>query len=155
MVVAQRQDAARDALRRDLAGDQHQGQINFEMIGYFNDQPQEYPDAGLKAIYPQKANFIVVVGRQEYHDFNQRVFDLMKVDAGIDVQMIDHPSIEGLAGMSDQRSYWEFDIPALMVNDTSFIRNPKYHQPSDDIDTLSFEHMREVVTCAYKAIVGL
>ena len=130
------------------------GMINFEMIGYFSDEPQEYPDAGLKAIYPEKANFIVVVGKQEYHDFNQRVFELMKVDAGIDVQMIDHPAIEGLAGMSDQRSYWEFDIPALMINDTSFIRNPNYHQPSDDIDTLNFDSMREVVNCAYKAIVG-
>jgi len=25
---------------------------------------------------------------------------------------------------------------------------------SDDIDTLSFDHMKEVVTCAYKAITG-
>ena len=68
--------------------------------------------------------------------------------------MIDHPLIEGLASMSDQRSYWEFDIPALMINDTSFIRNPNYHEISDDIDTLNFDHMREVVACAYKAITG-
>ena len=62
--------------------------------------------------------------------------------------------VEDLAGMSDQRSYWEFDIPALMINDTSFIRNDNYHQSSDDIDTLSFDHMREVVSCVYKAVVG-
>jgi hypothetical protein len=79
----------------------------------------------------------------------------MRVGARIDVQMIDHPAIEGLAGMSDQRSYWEFDIPALMINDTSFIRNPNYHQPTDDIDTLNFDCMREAVTSAYEAIVGL
>ena len=47
-----------------------------------------------------------------------------------------------------------FDIPALMINDTSFLRNPNYHQMSDDIDTLSFDHMTEVVTAAYKAITG-
>ena len=130
------------------------GLINFEMIGYFHDGEQPYPDPRLKAIYPQQANFIVVVGKQDYHAFNQKVFELMKVDAGIDVQMIDDPLVEDLAGMSDQRSYWEFDIPALMINDTSFIRNENYHQLSDDIDTLSFDHMREVVTCAYKAVVG-
>ncbi len=78
----------------------------------------------------------------------------MKTDAGIDVQMIDLPMIESLAGMSDQRSYWEFDIPALMINDTAFIRNPNYHQMSDDIDTLDFDSMSEVVTCAYRAITG-
>jgi hypothetical protein len=41
-----------------------------------------------------------------------------------------------------------------MINDTSFIRNPNYQQMSDDIDTLSFGRMREVVACAYKAITG-
>jgi Zn-dependent M28 family amino/carboxypeptidase len=130
------------------------GMINFEMIGYFHDGNQEYPDARLKEIYPEKANFIMVVGRQAYRDFNRKVYEMMKADAGIDVQLIDDPLIEGLASMSDQRSYWEFDIPALMINDTSFIRNPNYHQMSDDIDTLSFDHMREVVTSTYKAVIG-
>ena len=130
------------------------GLINFEMIGYFHEGEQEYPDARLKESYPEKANFIAVVGKQKYHKFNQTVHELMKVDAGIDVQLIDDPMVEYLACMSDQQSYWEFDIPALMINDTSFIRNPNYHQMSDDIDTLSFDHMREVVACAYNAITG-
>lgn len=138
------------AIKEDLIG-----MINFEMIGYFHDGDQEYPDDRLKQVYPRQANFIAVVGKHAYHPFNQRVFDLMKEDAGIDIQIIDHPMVEDLAGMSDQRSYWHFDIPALMINDTSFIRNPNYHKMSDDIDTLSFEHMREVVTAAYQAIVGL
>ena len=79
----------------------------------------------------------------------------MKAEAKIDIQIIDHPMIEELAGMSDQQSYWKFDIPGLMINDTSFLRNPHYHRMSDDIDTLNFGHMQEVVTCAYNAIVGL
>ncbi len=130
------------------------GVINFEMIGYFHEGTQDYPHESLAAIYPEKANFIAVVGKHDYHEFNQKVYELMKVDSGIDVQMVDHPLIESLAGMSDQRNYWEFDIPALMINDTAFIRNPNYHQMTDDIDTLSFEHMREVVTSTYKSITG-
>jgi Zn-dependent M28 family amino/carboxypeptidase len=130
------------------------GLINFEMIGYFHDGDQVYPHASLREIYPQQANFIAVVGIQKYHEFNMKVYELMKVDAGIGIQMIDHPMVESLAGMSDQRSYWEFDIPALMINDTSFIRNPNYHQISDDIETLSFEHMKEVVSSTYNAITG-
>ena len=130
------------------------GLINFEMIGYFHEGPQDYPIPGMEAVYPSQANFVVVVGLQEYHDFNQRVYDLMKEEAGIDVQLIDDPRIESLAGLSDQRSYWEFGIPALMVNDTSYIRNQNYHQMSDDIDTLCFNSMQEVVTATYKAVVG-
>lgn len=128
------------------------GLINFEMIGYFHNGDQEYPNASLRKIFPEKANFIAVVGKRSYHEFNQKVYELMKVDAGIDVQMIDDPMVESLAGLSDQCSFWEFDIPALMITDSSFIRNPNYHKISDDIDTLSFDHMKEVVTCAYRSI---
>lgn len=131
------------------------GMINFEMIGYFNEGDQHYPSAQLKAAYPQKANFIAVVGKHQYHEFNQQVFELMKEKADIDVQIIDHPMVEDLAAMSDQQNYWHFDIPALMINDTSFLRNPHYHQTSDDIETLSFEHMQQVVTCTYNALVNL
>ena len=137
-------------LKKDLIG-----MINFEMIGFFSDQDQYYPVSELAAVYPNKADFIAVVGKHEYHDFNQRVFHLMKTGAKIDIQIIDHPMVEELAGMSDQQSYWKFDIPGLMINDTSFLRNPHYHRMSDDIDTLNFDHMQEVVTCAYNAIVGL
>lgn len=130
------------------------GLINFEMIGFFHEGNQPYPDARLKAIYPKRANFIAVVGKHAYHHFNQKVYELMKANAGIDVQMIDHPMVEELAGLSDQRSYWEFGIPALMINDTAFVRNPNYHKISDDIDTLSFDHLSAVVTCACNAITG-
>jgi hypothetical protein len=57
-----------------------------------------------------------------------------------------------LAGLSDQRSYWAFGYPALMINDTAFVRNPHYHTKSDTIETLDFDKMTEVVTCAYRAI---
>lgn len=130
------------------------GLINFEMIGYFHEGPQEYPNPALAQVYPRKANFIAVVGKHQYHDFNQKVYDLMRKDAGIDVQMVDHPLVESLAGMSDQLSYWKFNIPALMINDTAFIRNKNYHTMGDDIGILNFDKMKEVVSCAYKAITG-
>ena len=37
-----------------------------------------------------------------FHDFNQTVYKLMKTHSGIDVQIIDLPMIESLAGMSDR-----------------------------------------------------
>ena len=137
------------------------GLINFEMIGYFHDGPQlvpAYPEemlGDLKELASLSANFIAVVGRPEDHTFNQTVFELMHANSEIDVRLIDHPIIENLAGLSDQLSYWKFEIPALMINDTSFLRNPNYHQASDDIETLDFVRMTQVVTSAYRAIVGM
>jgi len=57
-----------------------------------------------------------------------------------------------LAGMSDQRNYWKFDIPAMMVNDTAFIRNPNYHKVTDTMATLDFNKMGEVINCVTNSI---
>lgn len=133
------------------------GMICYEMIGYFSDEPnsQDYPSPDLAALYPDVANFIIVVGIDEYQEFNAKVHRLMAKDSGIDVQVIHFPNPDGLAGLSDQRNYWTFGYQALMINDTSFIRNPNYHKKSDTIETLDFEKMTEVINSSYKAIVNL
>jgi hypothetical protein len=57
--------------------------------------------------------------------------------------------------MSDHLNYWKFGYPAVMINDTAFIRNPNYHQLSDTIDTLDFEKMAEVVNSTYNATIKM
>ncbi|HEU0136782.1 MAG TPA: M28 family peptidase [Flavobacterium sp.] len=133
------------------------GMICYEMIGYFSDKPnsQPYPDPAWAAIYPDRANFIVVVGISEYKQFNSKVHSLMSKKSAIDVQAINFEDRGGLASMSDQRNYWKFGFPALMINDTSFIRNPHYHQKSDTIETLNFDKMTHVVSGCYRAVIGL
>ncbi|WP_241685001.1 M28 family peptidase [Cyclobacterium xiamenense] len=136
------------------------GMICYEMIGYFSDAPnsQPFPSAELARRYPGTANFIIVVGIDRYDAFNKSVQKLMADRAQIDVQVVSFPAetgATGLAGLSDQRNYWTFGYPALMINDTSFVRNPHYHLASDTIDTLDFDKMREVVTGACHAITHL
>jgi Zn-dependent M28 family amino/carboxypeptidase len=131
------------------------GMISLEMIGYFSDEPgsQSFPNPALKKIYPDKGNFIIVVGLEEYAAFNKKVHRLMSSHGSIDVQIINFPADNGLAGLSDQRSYWEFGMNALMINDTAFLRNPHYHMKSDTIETLDFDKMTAVVDSCYHAII--
>ena len=131
------------------------GMICYEMIGYFSDEPgsQGFPFSGLENIYPSTANFIMVVGVEDCSDFNHKIFHYMSKDSKIDVQFIEFPDKGGLASMSDQMSYWKFGYDALMINDTSFMRNPNYHLKSDTIDTLDFDKMSEVINSCYQAIV--
>ncbi|HEX8268559.1 MAG TPA: M28 family peptidase [Flavobacterium sp.] len=126
------------------------GMICYEMIGYFSDEPgsQSFPEPALAEIYPHTANFIIVVGINKFDEFNKKVHALISGKSEVDVQSISFPSENGLAGLSDQRNYWQFGYPALMINDTSFIRNPHYHRSTDTIETLDFEKMTEVVTGA-------
>lgn len=133
------------------------GMISLEMIGYFSDAPdsQPFPSPELAKRYPHTANFIIVVGIANYAAFNEKVHRLMSAGAAIDVQVINFPSGEGLAGLSDQQSYWKFGYNALMINDTAFIRNPNYHMPSDTIETLDFKKMTAVINSAYNAVTNI
>lgn len=133
------------------------GMICYEMIGYFSDVPgsQKFPDPRLAMIYPNTGNFIMAVGSDKYSAFNERVYKGMKKNPNIDVQIVNLPSEVGLSDMSDQRNYWKFGIPAMMINDTSFMRNPNYHQLTDTIDTLDFYKMSEVINCVKSAIKNM
>jgi hypothetical protein len=131
--------------------------ICYEMIGYFRDEPgsQRFPNPELAKLYPSTGNFITVVGRLGQEAFTQQVQTLMQAHATIDVQRINLPATQSLAGLSDHRNYWQHGYQAVMINDTSFLRNPHYHQATDTIDTLDFRRMAEVVNGVYGALLAL
>ena len=135
------------------------GMICYEMIGYFSDEPgsQNYPFPELTKIYPSTGNYIVVVGIERFREFNDSFHSRMAKGSEVDVQVISFPQGAGseYAGLSDQRNYWKFGYPALMINDTSFLRNPHYHQRTDTIDTLDFTRMKQVVDSSTRAILSM
>ena len=133
------------------------GMICYEMIGYFSDEPgsQTFPVPELAAIYPDTADYIVVVGIEKCKEFNGTIHRLMSEKSGINVEKIVFPDGNGLAGRSDHRNYWEFGYNAVMISDTSFLRNPNYHQKTDTIETLDFDKMNEVINSCYNAVANL
>ena len=133
------------------------GMICYEMIGYFSDKKgsQGFPHPALKLLYPSTANFIMTVGVPEYKAFNKMIYDGMKKGSEIKVCHFAHSLGRSLAGMSDQRNYWKFDIPALMINDTSFERNPNYHKMTDDIETLDFDRMSQVIDSMMRCLTRI
>ena len=52
------------------------------------------------------------------------------------------------------REFWAQGMPALMVTDTSFMRNPHYHLASDTPDTLDYLRMAEVIKAVYAVVVA-
>jgi hypothetical protein len=57
--------------------------------------------------------------------------------------------------LSDHSIFWDEGFAALLVTDTSFLRNPNYHLPSDRIETLNFEFMRRVAIGVYYSVAEL
>ncbi len=125
--------------------------LSLEMIGYFRDAPrsQQYPIAALKALYPGEGNFIALVGA--YRDFGamRRVKGLFKGASDLPATSINAPALVQGVDFSDHASYWRFKMPALMVTDTAFLRNPHYHGTGDTAEKLDYARMAQVVRGVY------
>jgi hypothetical protein len=127
--------------------------ISLEMIGNFTDQP---PHQGivLGTIYPRHGRFIALVGRWADRDL---VADAKRCFRGASpLQVVSYSGPTGVgADLSDQRNYWAAGIPAFMVTDTAFMRNPNYHMETDTADTLDYQSMAHVVDGVFSTVVML
>ena len=79
----------------------------------------------------------------------------MYTDSKIDMFLLCLEDSVYYAGLSDHHNYWKFGFPGLMINDTSYFRNPHYHEPTDTIETLNFQKMAEVVNSTYRGVIAL
>jgi Zn-dependent M28 family amino/carboxypeptidase len=121
--------------------------LSLEMIGYCDatSGSQQYP-AGLQMFYPDRGNFIGLVGNLA------TIPDLMTLSGAIKRHNIPCEWLPaGQRGvlvpetrLSDHAPFWDCGYRALMVTDTSFMRNPHYHKASDRLETLDLAFLTGV-----------
>lgn len=113
--------------------------ISLESIGYFSDQPgsQKYPPF-LNLFYPNKGNFLAVVGNFESRNLIKKITRYFKEGTELPCECIAAPSALMGIDWSDHASFWEHGYPAVMATDTVPYRNPHYHEPTDKPDTLNY-----------------
>jgi Zn-dependent M28 family amino/carboxypeptidase len=117
--------------------------VVLEMIGYFSGS-QERPHPTYKLLYPGKADFILVAGRQKDRNLISNVKAAIKGAGGIKVYSFASP-IEAGIDDSDNRNYWMNGFTAVMITDTAYHRNPNYHSMKDTYDTLDYNKMARIV----------
>jgi hypothetical protein len=132
------------------------GMICLEMIGFFtdNEKSQAYPLPLFRLFYPSVGDFIGVVSNYGSSSLARQIAKHMRV-ADMDVRTLCAPSFVWGVDLSDHRNYWAFGYDAVMITDTSFYRNPNYHNETDIIGTLSFESMQEVVKGVCWAVLNI
>ncbi|MDE1465634.1 M28 family peptidase [Spartinivicinus poritis] len=125
--------------------------ISLEMIGYFNNEKgsQHYPSKLLELIYPDKGNFIAVVD-EVFSNRAQGVKSAINRHTDLPAYSINAPLFIPGIDYSDHRNYWEQGYPAVMVTDTAFYRNLKYHTADDTYDRLDYERMAKVIYGVFK-----
>lgn len=137
---------ARDCRRKN---ERIHGMLCLEMVGYYSSKPnsQSIPPSiprSLHRLFPNRGDFLAAVANlrslrllwQFRRGFKQAIrFPLFTIALPERVSEI---------RLSDNSSFWDQNYPALMLTDTSFLRNPHYHLGSDTPDTLDYERMAQV-----------
>ena len=135
------------ALARELksSGQRLHLMLSLEMLGYTAEE-QNYPLEAMKALYGSRGDFIALVA-------NTGAAALLPglsrgMGAHVKTKVLPVP-FKGRqlpdVRLSDHSPFWDEGYNAVMVTDTSFMRNPHYHQPSDTIETLDLPFLRAVI----------
>ncbi len=136
------------------------GMLCLEMVGYFVDEKdsQQVPPAipkWLRWLFPNRGNFLAAVGNPRSWKLCWRFRRGFKKVTRFPLFSIVLPERIPEIHLSDHRAFWVFGFPALMLTDTSFLRNPNYHQWSDTADTLDYDRMAEVTLGVANAVRSL
>ena len=130
------------------AGENVIGMLCLEMVGFFSDAPgsQQCPPQIprlLRRAFPSRGNFLAAVA-------NFRSLKLLlgfrrgfKPASRLPLYTIALPEKIQEIRLSDNSSFWDQNYPALMITDTSFLRNPHYHLPTDTPATLDYERLAQ------------
>jgi hypothetical protein len=132
------------------------GAVILEMIGYASHLPgtQGWPEAigrGRRDV----ADFVAVCGNQQAARLMKTLVHSLAGAGGLPVEELVITNDAGgpaCTRYSDHSSYWDLGLPAVMVSDTAFFRNPHYHRPTDTPDTLDYSYLAAVV-CGLSAFL--
>ncbi len=139
-------------------GENVDGLLNLEMIGYYSDEPDSQGAPiriPILASLPYTADFILVAGNFDsggLGNIYERCVDRY-------VPGLKYYSANRIAGFfadaarSDHSSYWDAGLRGIMISDTSEFRNHHYHRPSDTIDTIHFDFLARVTQAAAATMV--
>jgi Zn-dependent M28 family amino/carboxypeptidase len=136
------------------------GMLSLEMLGFYSSAPgsQKLPPTipgCMSWMFPKTADFLAAVGNLRSWKLLWRFRRGFKKAVPFPLFSICLPELVHEIRLSDNSSFWDQGYPALMVTDTSFLRNPHYHRPSDTPETLDYDRMGQVTLGVAGGIANL
>ncbi len=119
--------------------------VSLEMLAYTSPS-QDYPHPAMRAVYGDRGDFIALVANDSAEPLLPGLARAMGRHVPTKALPVtnggrDIPDVR----LSDHSPFWDQGYDALMVTDTSFMRNPHYHQMSDTVETLDLPFFCGVV----------
>ncbi len=125
------------------------GMLCLEMVGYFTtgEGSQTLPPTipkRLRWLFPRRGDFLAAAGNLRSWRLAWAFRRGFKRAVRFPLLSMVFPESVNEIRLSDNSSFWDQGYPALMLTDTSFLRNPHYHQPTDTPETLDYDRMAQV-----------
>lgn len=119
--------------------------VSLEMLAYTSEK-QDYPIPAMKKVFGERGDFIALVA-------NTGCAAMLPVLASgmgnhVCTKVLPVPlkgEVLPEVRLSDHSPFWDQGYNAMMVTDTSFLRNPHYHEPTDTVETLDMDFFSKVV----------
>lgn len=151
-------------------GDQIKAVFNYEMIGFYSNQPntqtlptgfpQLFPAASAAVAADQyRGNFISNVGNNSSQSLEQTFSNAAQLYVPeLKVITLDVPGNGAIAPdlrRSDHAPFWDKDYQALQLTDGANFRNANYHMTTDTVGSLNFTFMSQVVKATIAAMAQM
>jgi hypothetical protein len=129
--------------------------VSLEMLAYTSPK-QRYPHPAMDWLYGSRGDFIALVA-------NLGAIPLLpglarRVGRHVKTKVLPVPMLGRSlpdTRRSDHSPFWDQGFNALMVTDTSFLRNPNYHSPGDEISSLDLPFLAAVCEGLHAALGSL
>ena len=147
-----------------------QGVFNFEMIGFYSDEPNSQQiSPGFDILFPEatqliadddyRGNFILGIGNTasipllaSYISASETyVPELRLITLAVEGEGQIAPDLR----RSDHARFWDAGIQSLFIVDGGEYRNSNYHTANDNISTLNFEFIKNVVKSTLATVAEL
>lgn len=161
------------------------GMLCLEMIGYYSDVPgsQGYPlpslpelrdrlsgktslqyetdlpykQSPMRHVYGDKGNYVALMTTPGALPLLRQVQQAWPQADSLPVKTLAFPLLPGALNLheSDHQNYLKLGVPALMVTDTAYYRNPNYHHETDRPETLNSKRATAVTDAIAQAVLTL
>jgi Zn-dependent M28 family amino/carboxypeptidase len=138
-------------------GDRVVGMLCLEMLGFYSTAPggQQIPSAipkFLRPVFPPRGDFLAAVGNLRSWKLLWKFRRGFRRAGRFPLFSIVLPEAIHDIRRSDNSSFWDQGYQALMLTDTSYLRNPHYHLASDTPETLDYERMAAVTVSTVEGL---
>ncbi len=94
--------------------------------------------------YPDRGNFVALVGNISSRGVVAKFRRTWRDASSFPLETLTLPAPFSGVALSGQLSFWDQGFRAVMLSDTSFFRNPHYHELTDHPDTLDYRRMAHI-----------